>query len=426
MKLIQNRKLFKITLLFLFLIPFGLGGCSLVDMMQEEPLPTRTPLPEINLTVLPTLPTLPPSIPTETPEPEALVQFSTGGDLFLRELPEQLPGKGSQQVSFAGTVAEAAGHSYRVRHASGVVYAVTCDDFCFYVNRQKHLTNPEDIKEGTRVLVFGVSTAEDASKINADAIAADLPETKVSASDRSDLSTLPYPFKLYEYELKSSPSLNPLALSPLEGSLEQNLKDRLQAVLSNRTNYIYGYYGETYSSSLEYGETHNRDPLYPTRAHCLVQSNAYTFYDFWFPYVQSPYFQSWGIMSYGGDWYLPIRMTVDIDPDPLVSELIYSDRTIMSQLNFDRTYGYYRSFGFSILSDNLFYFFENEKGYGFSLNRVNFDLGFDEIPFGMVDRYQELNPFFADDFISFLGRRGETWYYVELKAEVPENQGYYW
>jgi hypothetical protein len=75
-----------------------------------------------------------------------------------------------------------------------------------------------------------------------------------------------------------------------------------------------------------------------------VESNSYPFYDFWFPHVDSPYFTNWGLISYGGDWYLPIRMTVDIDPDPTISEIIYSDRTIMSQMNFDRFNHYYRSF----------------------------------------------------------------------------------
>ncbi len=96
----------------------------------------------------------------------------------------------------------------------------------------------------------------------------------------------------------------------------------------------------------------------------------------------------------------------------------------MSQLNFDKTNNYFRSFGFSILSNSLFYFYENEKGFGISLNRVDFDLGFDEVPFGMVDKYQELNPFYADNLITFFGRRGDTWYYVEIK-EIENEDGYY-
>ena len=410
----------------LLMTPFMLSGCYLIETMQQEPLPTNTPLPAINLTMLPVLPTLPPLVPTETPVPEAQIRFETDDDLFSRTIPEQIPSKGNQPAGFAGTVSESALHSYQVRHASGVVFDVTCDDFCFYVDGRKKLTDPEKIETGTRVLVFGTAAVDDPLKVNADAIAADIADSGNAAGSRlADPASFPYPLEYTEYELKSPPGLNPLTLNPIEGSLDQNLKDRLQTPLSNRTNYIYGLYGEAYSTTIEYDQTENRDPLYPTRAHLQVESNSYVFYDFWFPYVESPYFRNWGIMSFGGDWYLPIRMTVDIDPDPLVSELIYSDRTIMSQLNFDRTNGYYRSFGFSILSDMLFYFYENEKGYGVSLNRADFDLGFDEILFGMVDRYQELNPFYSDKLVSFLARRGDTWYYAEIEAAETESPYYY-
>lgn len=412
-------------LVLLLLIPILFTGCYLLETVNQTPIPTDTAVPAVNLEMLPTLPTLVPEEPTETPVPPSNIYFETNSSIFSRMTSEQLPAGVNQVARFTGIVLETDSSQYKVEHSSGVEFMVNCDDFCFYVNDQKKIINPEKVVEGSRVAVFGISSSEDYTIINADAIAADIQTADVSmASNKTDLSTFPYTLEYKEYELKSAPALNPLLLTPVEGSLDQNLKDRLQTSLSNRTRFIYGLYGESYSTTLEYDQDGNRDPAYPTRANMIVESNSYSFYDFWFPHAKSPYFTSWGIISYGGDWYLPVRLTVDIDPDPVVSELIYSDRTIMSQLNFDKTNNYFRSFGFSILSNSLFYFYENEKGFGISLNRVDFDLGFDEVPFGMVDKYQELNPFYADNLITFFGRRGDTWYYVEIK-EIENEDGYY-
>ena len=152
----------------------------------------------------------------------------------------------------------------------------------------------------------------------------------------------------------------------------------------------------------------NRAVGYPTRAQLSVYSNAYEFFTMWFPYAAAPFPQVLGILNYGGDWFLPLRLTVDIDPDPAVSEIVSGDRTIMSQLNFDRAYGYVRTFGLSILNSTLFYFYERENGLGFSLNRTDYALGFDEILFGQIRPYAELNPFYSDYLIAFFGKRGES------------------
>jgi hypothetical protein len=411
-------------LVLLLLIPVLLTGCYLLETVNQVPIPTNTAVPEVDLDILPTLPTLIPEEPTETPVPQSNIYFETNSSIFSRMTNEQVPARVNQVIRFIGTVSETDSSQYKVVHSSGVEFTVNCDDYCFYVNDQKKIIAAEKIGKGSRVAVFGTSGSEDYKIINADAIAVDIRETDISmASNKTDMSTFPYTLEYKEYELKSAPAINPLTLLPVEGSLDQNLKDRLQTSLGNRTRFIYGLYGESYSTTIEYDQDNNRDPSYPTRANMAVESNSYSFYDFWFPHIESPYFTSWGIMSYGGDWYLPIRLTVDIDPDPIISELIYTDRTIMSQMNFDETNQYLRSFGFSILSNSLFYFYENEKGFGISLNRVDYDLGFDEIPFGMVDKYQELNPFYADNLITFFGRRGSTWYYVEIK-EPESEEGY--
>ncbi len=404
-------------IIFLLILMELMSGCYLVETEQTNQAAIVTKVPEIDLDQLPTLPTLIPEKPVASPIPQSDIYFEDDSSIFSRDLAEQIPERTNQTVCFLGTILKVEVDHFTVRHASGLEMKVLCGDFCFYVNDQKKLTGSNSLAEGVRVAVFGTTSSENLLTVEADAVALYIKDGGSKASNKIDMSSFPYQLSYEEFELKSSPEINPLKLNPLEGSLEENLSARLKTTLSDRTNYRYGLYGETYSTVLEYDQDNNRDPKYPTRANMSIESNAYPFYDFWFPHVDSPYFTNWGLISYGGDWYLPIRMTVDIDPDPTISEIIYSDRTIMSQINFDKFNRYYRSFGFSIFSKSLFYFFENEKGFGLSINRIDYPLGFDEIPFGLVDKYQELNPFYADNLIAFLGRRGKTWYYVEVKEK---------
>ena len=208
-------------------------------------------------------------------------------------------------------------------------------------------------------------------------------------------------------------------------TLNDRLQERLNHTLASRTNYSYGAYGEKYGVYVEYNQEQNRDPRHPTRANMEVESNDYPFFDYWFPYVENPMYTNWGVICYGGDWFLPFRMSVDIDPNPNVTDVVYTDRTVRSQQNYDRERGYLRSFGFSIINNKFFHFYQKENGFGIAVNRQDFDLGFDDIPFGYVGKYTEINPFYSDDLITFFGHRDGKWYYVELRVKEDPNNGYY-
>lgn len=370
----------------------------------------------------------------------------------------------------------------KISHHSGTEFSVTCDNFCFYTDARRSLISADKAVKGSEVIIFGASD-ETLTDINADLIAvhtiADIPQ-----GHAVDLSQLPSGLTYTEFELDSFPQLNPIRVSgsaaavptatatpdpygaynsydtgtsnnygytgygrptstpnrpptetptPVSSSepepeatedLNQRLTARLNHSLASRSNYSFGAYGEQYSVYIEYEQDQNRDPKHPTRADMNIESNGYAFTDYWIPYVQNPMFYNWGVVCYGGDWYLPLRVTVDIDPDPEITDLVYSDRTLRSQQNFDSQQGYLRSFGYSILDSKLFYFYQKEDGYGISINRQDFDLGFDDIPFGYVGSYTEIDPFYSDDLITFFGHRGDKWYYVEL--EKPETNYYYW
>lgn len=371
---------------------------------------------------------------------------------------------------------------FRLYHHSGTEFEVNCDDFCFFTDARKNLVSSEKMTEGSEVIVFGASS-EDVSILNADLVAIHVIRED-PVPHEAEISDFPADLTYTEYELETFPRLNPISINaaaatstplptPTEEtptadpygyntgynydytysyylptstpnrpkrtptpdetgtpeptptlSLDDRLSDRLNHSLETRSDYSFGPYGEKYSVYREYDQELNRDPSYPTRAVMNVESNGYPFAEYWIPYVQNPMFTNWGVVCYGGDWYLPLRLTVDIDPDPDVTDLVYSDRAIRSQRNFDKEKGYIRSFGYSIINRKLFYFFQNENGYGLSLYGRDYDLGFDDIPFGYISDYSELDPFYADDMITFFGHRGGRWFYVEIKG-VENQYGYY-
>ena len=367
---------------------------------------------------------------------------------------------------------------FTLSHHSGTDFSVSCDDFCFKTDARKNLVSDEKLVEGSEVIVFG-ACGEDVTQINADLVAIHvLREDPVP--HEAEVSALPFDLNYSEYELEDFPKLNPISIraadatsTPIptptaEGagdlsgtdsydpygygygydyygyyrptstpnrpqrtptpedstpeptptiSLDEHLTERLNHSLELRSNYSWGAYGEKYSSYIEYSQDLNRDPSYPTRACMNVDSNGYDFVHYWFPYVNNPMFTNWGIVCFAGDWYLPVRLTVDINPDPNITDLVFSDRTFRSNSNYDKARGYLRSFGYSIIDRKLFYFYQTEQGYGISLSGQDFDLGFDDIPFGYVSDFSEINPFYADDLITFFGHRGSKWYYVELSSQ---------
>ena len=374
---------------------------------------------------------------------------------------------------------------FTLDHHSGTEFTVNCDDFCFYVDAHKNLVSFAKMVEGSEVMVFGTST-EEVTMINADLIAIHVIRED-PVPQQANVSGFPANLTYTEYELESFPTLNPISIraaaatsTPLPTAteeatetpygytenydtagygygydyywyrptstpnrpqrtptpdetgtpeptptltLDEHLSSRYNHSLEDRTDFKYGMYGEEYSAYIEYDQELNRDPSHPTRADLIVTSNGYDFTDYWIPYVENPMFTNWGVICFGGDWYLSFRLTVDIDSDPMVTDLIYSDRTIRSQQNYDKARGYIRSFGYSIFNKQLFYFYENENGYGIALNNQDYDLGFDDIPFGYVADYAELSPFYSDDLITFFGHRGDKWYYVEISSS---DQLYYY
>ncbi len=127
-------------LVLLLLIPILFTGCYLLETVNQTPIPTDTAVPAVNLEMLPTLPTLVPEEPTETPVPPSNIYFETNSSIFSRMTSEQLPAGVNQVARFTGIVLETDSSQYKVEHSSGVEFMVNCDDFCFYVLTETNIS----------------------------------------------------------------------------------------------------------------------------------------------------------------------------------------------------------------------------------------------------------------------------------------------
>jgi hypothetical protein len=419
-KLKKRPKVIRLGVLLLLLIVFS--GCSLIQAVEVTPAVLRTPTSLINLTMLPTLPTLGPETVEETPIPDKDIYYDAQSSIFAHFIEQPVPQSPNEAAALRGKVSGGVDSEFKVNAADGTEYTVTCDDYCFAVNDKKEVIGRELITSGSEVIVFGVTDGGKENTLLADVITVNT-QKAVERGTVSDMTYLPAEITYTEFELKNAPLSGFNGLTAADGSdISDRIDKRNNTMLSGMTRYSYGVYGEAYSTAIDFKSEFNRDPFHPTRANLTVYSNDYEFMNLWFPAVDNPFFDHSGILNFGGDWFMTIRMTVDINPDPEIAEILYSDRTIMSQLNFDKTYQYVRSFGFSVYDYKLFYFFQRNDGYGFALNRVDYNLGFDEILYGLVDEYQDLNPYYSDNLITFFARRGQSWYLVEL--ETPKKPYY--
>ncbi len=127
----------------------AVSGCALIETMQSPPPgPERTPTSLINLDMLPTLPTLPPETVIETPVPQSNILYDSDADIFLHLTPLPLPTEPAKKVVISGTVSDLSAYDFSITDAEGEKITVTCDDYCFYVDKQKNWLAAPTLRTG--------------------------------------------------------------------------------------------------------------------------------------------------------------------------------------------------------------------------------------------------------------------------------------
>jgi hypothetical protein len=121
--------------------------------------------------------------------------------------------------------------------------------------------------------------------------------------------------------------------------------------------------------------------------------------------LPSPVFPLQGLWTYDGHWAL---------------EILYADQsTWTGQIFIDgklinTAEGYTDAFGLQLLAGRPFFFYQRDGQIGYWYDGKEVNLGYDAIPHYLCCSESTLNPWQAQDLVTFFAAKGPIWYFVEL------------
>ena len=209
-----------------------------------------------------------------------------------------------------------------------------------------------------------------------------------------------------EHRLVAAPSTEPLAFTPVDGSMIEILAlhaaERAKIVPDN-SEFILGRHAirislgsdlltatETYSASDDRGGvivTRNDQEIY------RIDTG-----------VPSPITGLRGLWVYDDHWVLE---TAYITPDAYVGRLS-RDGVLLRPLADDE-----EMFGFQLMAGRPFFFFNVDGNIRLSFDGQDIAVDYDEVPHYQCCSSATLNPLHAENMVAFFARRGDSWYYVE-------------
>ena len=238
-------------------------------------------------------------------------------------------------------------------------------------------------------------------------------------------TTLPSGLSIDAYELEGPPSTDPLVFVPVTDYSQQQIlaihdDDRKLRFPDNT------YFDEmSFGMSIQVGDreltareeylTIDEDnPGSPASAAIEVKLDDELIYsadagDF------SPLNPLRGLWSYNEDWileYAAVTITYNETENTATSDapghLVKNGVLLNDQYSFDEI------FGFQLIDNKPFNFFEKEGEIGISYDEGESMLGFTEIPHYGCCSAAALNPRRAQNIVSFFAKEDSTWYYVEI------------
>jgi len=127
----------------------------------------------------------------------------------------------------------------------------------------------------------------------------------------------------------------------------------------------------------------------------------------------SPISALWGLWAYDGHWAVETALisnqqSGDEIATTATGQVAVDGKSLNDQL------GYEEAFGFQTLGGKPFYFFKRQGKIEANYAGVDIALGYDEIPHYNCCSAATLNPRIYLSLVTFLGRKGDTWYYGEI------------
>jgi hypothetical protein len=116
-----------------------------------------------------------------------------------------------------------------------------------------------------------------------------------------------------------------------------------------------------------------------------------------------------GLWSDGNTWTLEVARTRGDSNNFQVIGEIYQDG-----ISLNLKFGFQSTFGYQILGDKPFYFYQKNDQIGISYDGQEIPLGFEEIPHYNCCSGAELNPRQYTSLVDLFARKGQAWYFVEI------------
>jgi hypothetical protein len=218
---------------------------------------------------------------------------------------------------------------------------------------------------------------------------------------------------LEEHPLQGAPQVDPLVITPLEGTQDEMLNthssERSQTFPDNSTT-IDGNMALTVTlegKPLVAGQTFTNN--YSESFVWVTQAGTEIYRITTGP--ASPLNNLIGLWAYDGHWALETAL-VDLaggDVTPFALGQVTIDGVLQN-----KTQGYEQAFGLQTIAGKLFYFFMKGGKIGYFYNGQETMLKYDEIPHYNCCSASALNTIQAQTMQAFFARTGDTWYYVEL------------
>lgn len=219
---------------------------------------------------------------------------------------------------------------------------------------------------------------------------------------------LPGGLRLEEHKLIQAPTLEPLIFQPVNGMQEEILaKHESERVEVTATSYV--MIDENPALTTSWGGNELTAVVFTNPEKSPEQTvRVFTQNETLFETsagMPSPILPLQGIWTYGRHWVLEILYAT---PEIWTGQ-IFIDGILINQ---DKKYD--EAFGFQLLADKPFFFYQRSGQIGISYDGQEADLGYDQVEHYRCCAESILNPIPAENMVAFFAQRGETWYYVEL------------
>jgi hypothetical protein len=240
-------------------------------------------------------------------------------------------------------------------------------------------------------------------------------------SKQATQTSLPAGLNVEEYPLQDAPTLDPLSFVPVQGTQEEILaKHQQERSMSFQDNHILFNNQPAISAQL------GNENLVASESYTDTVTSQGTFQKVTVQVYQdgmvifsipagdvSPIYNLQGLWTYSNHWVLEIaRVTLDVSSNDVPLEPV--GQIIQDGELLNERFGYDHAFGFQLMNEKPFFFFERQERIGVSYDGQEVLLGYTQVSHYQCCSGTELNPRVAQNMVAFFAQRDGQWYYVEI------------